>query len=163
LKLQLFIFGTGSHARKVFHYAIGCGHCVVGFVDENPTAQSPVRGFGVIPVTSLPAPADGIAIFVAIGRADVRKRLMDELGRAGWNCPALVHTSAWVAPDVCLEAGVLIGAGAVVETASLICRGVIVDIGVLVDHECVVGAFSHLKPGAVLGPCTKIPSPLGQT
>lgn len=160
MKDRLFIFGTGAHARKVFHYAGACGHEVVGFVDENAAAQPPILGLQVFHAASLRAPAAGEAMFVAIGRADVRMRLMDYFAGAGWVFPSLVHPSASVAPDAQLGAGVLVAAGAVVETASVVERGAIVDIGVLVDHECHVGAFCHLKPGEVCGPSTAVPSPV---
>jgi UDP-3-O-[3-hydroxymyristoyl] glucosamine N-acyltransferase len=159
VKLRLFIFGTGVHARKVFHYAAALGHEVAGFVDEKAAALPPVPGVRVFHVASLQTPAEGDAMFIAIGRSDVRKRLMDQFASAGWVFPALIHPSAWVAPDAQLEAGVLVAAGAVVETATVVGRGTIVDIGVMVDHECQVGPFCHLKPGEVLVSHTKVSSP----
>lgn len=153
---RLFIFGTGAHARKVYHCATGSGYEVVGFVDENPAAVAPIPGEHVVVAAGLPVPAAGDCMFVAIGRADVRRRLMERLGAQGWSLPALVHPVAWVAPDAQLGAGVLVAAGAVVDTAAVIGRGAIVDIGVLVDHECDVGAFCHLRPGEVLGPRTQV-------
>ncbi len=153
---RLFIFGTGAHARKVYHCATGSGYQVVAFVDENPAANAPMPGERVLDADVLPEPAADDCMFVAIGRSDVRRRLMDRLAEQGWGLPALVHTAAWVAPDAQLGAGVLVAAGAVVETAAVIGRGAIVDIGVLVDHECDVGAFCHLRPGEVLGPRTRV-------
>lgn len=150
---RLFIFGTGMLARKVYHCASGA-YDVVAFVDEDPAARAPIPGAQVIDAAVLPEPSAGDCMFIAIGRTDVRRRLMDRLGGQGWHLPALVHVTAWVAPDAQLGAGVLVAAGAIVETASVIGRGAIVDIGVLVDHECDVGAFCHLRPGEVLLPRT---------
>lgn len=157
---RLYIFGTGPHARKVYHYAIAGGWNVVGFVDEAAGVTAPVPAVPVVPLSELRAPSDGTAMFIAIGRADVRRRLMDRMGEAGWKLPALVHGSAWVAPDASLGEGVLVAARAVVETATVIGRGAIIDIGVLLDHECRVGAFCHLRAGQVYGPRSSVPSPL---
>ena len=157
---RLFVFGTGAHARKVYHYAVDCGWQVAAFVDETVGAVAPIAGVPVLLPQELTGPAKGDAMFVAIGRADVRRRLMDSMAAAGWSLPALVHRTAWVAPDATLAAGVLVAAGAVVDTATVIERGAIVDIGVLVDHECRIGAFCHLRPGEVLGPRSDIPSPV---
>lgn len=157
---RLFIFGTGAHARKVYHYAVNCGWTVVAFVDEAADALAPIPALQVLPVSELGAPTNDDAMFIAIGRADVRQRLMDRMGEEGWRLPALVHTSAWVAPDAKLGAGVLVAAGAVVETAAVVERGAIIDIGVLLDHDCQVGAFRHLRAGEVYGPRTCIPSPV---
>ena len=121
-------------------------------------ARAPIEGVRLINAALLPQPAPGDEMFIAIGRADVRRRLMAQLGAQGWPLPALVHAAAAVAPDARLGDGVVVAAGAVVETAVVIGRGVIVDIGVLVDHECDVGAFCHLRPGQVLQARTCVPA-----
>jgi|CXWL01.1.fsa_nt_gi hypothetical protein len=157
---HLFIFGTGAHARKVYHYAVRGGWKVVAFVDEAHAAVAPIPALPVWKLADLGAPPNDAAMFIAIGRADVRLRLMDRMGEAGWKLPALVHGSAWIAPDARLGDGVLVAAGAVVESATVIERGAIVDIGVLLDHDCRVGAFCHLRAGEVYGPCSCIPSPV---
>lgn len=157
---RLYIFGTGAHARKVYHYATGGGWNVVGFVDEAPGATAPIPAMPVVHLNDLGGPAHDAAMFVAIGRADVRLRLMDRMDKAGWKLPALVHGSAWIAPDARLGDGVLVAARAVVETATVIGRGAIIDIGVLLDHDCEVGAFCHLRAGEVFGPRSRIPSPI---
>ncbi len=155
---RLFIFGTGAHARKVYHYAVDCGWHVAAFVDEAGDAVAPIAGMPVLRLQDLGAPSIDDVMFVAIGRADVRRRLMGRMDAAGWRLPALVHRTAWVAPDATLEAGVLVAANSVVETASTVGRGAIIDIGVLVDHECRIGAFCHLRPGEVCVPRSDIPS-----
>lgn len=157
---RLFIFGTGAHARKVYHYAVDRGWHVAAFVDEAVGAVAPISGVPVLRSQDLEEPLMDDAMFVAIGRADVRRRLMDRMDAAGWRLPALVHRTAWIAPDATLEDGVLVAAGAVVETAATVERGAIIDIGVLVDHECRIGAFCHLRPGEVCGPRSDIPSPV---
>lgn len=160
VKIQLFIYGTGAHARKVFHYARACGYEVVGFVYENAVALTPIPDMQVFHVDTLGAPAKGEAMFVAIGDSAIRMRLMNQMNSIGWELPVLVHPFAWVAPDAQLGAGALVAAGAVVETASVVGRGAIVDIGVMVDHDCNVGAFCHLKSGDILAPRTNVPSPV---
>ena len=144
------IFGTGAHARKVAHCALRAGDSVVVFVDENPAARSPLPG---VPVSTAAAwaasAANGGVLFVAIGRADVRRRVMDDAAGLGWRLPPLLHPMASVAPDAVLGEGTLVAAGAVVEGGACIGRGAIVDIGVLVDHDAVVADFCHLRPGQV--------------
>lgn len=160
MKTRLMIFGTGAHARKVFHCAVALGHEVVGFVDENAAALSPVAGVTMIPAGLLRMPTEREAMFVAIGCAEVRKRLMDQCAEMGWEQPVLIHPSAWVSPDAVLNSGALVAAGAVVESASVIGRGAIVDIGAVIDHECHVGAYCHVEPGVVLRSHTIVPSPV---
>jgi UDP-perosamine 4-acetyltransferase len=150
MKSRIFIFGTGSHARKVFHCATLLGFEVAGFLDDDASARSPISNFKVFHSSTVGAPASTDVMFVAIGRGEVRKRVMDKFDSMGWNFPAIVHPTAWISPDARLDDGVLVAAGAIVETAAVIERGVIIDIGVLVDHDCRVGAYCHLTPGQVV-------------
>jgi sugar O-acyltransferase (sialic acid O-acetyltransferase NeuD family) len=157
MKKNLVICGTGSHARKVFQCASQMGYSVIMFVDENPSAMTPVEGIPVVSLMELPmATKSEAAVFVAIGRGDVRRRLMDHFASAGWSLPALIHPRAYVAPDAQLAEGVLVAAAAVIETGVKVARGVIVDIGVLIDHDCRIGEFCHLRPGEVLLPATEV-------
>lgn len=155
MKGRLFIFGTGQHAQKVFNCAVACGYKVGGFIDENISATPPVPGVQVFHSAALQYSAEGDAAFIAIGRSDVRRRLMDKFANTKWQLPALVHPFSCVAPDVNLGAGVLVAAGAVIESSCIIGRGVIVDVGVIIDHGCRIAEFSHLKPGQVCPPQTE--------
>jgi len=148
----LVIFGTGAHARKACHCARGAGFVVQAFADEKPTAQSPVPAVPMWSAAELERADTGTAVFVAIGRADVRQRLMAHFEAQGRALPALVHPHASVAPDALLAPGVMVAAGAVVESGARIGRGAIVDIGALVDHDCQVADFSHLLPGQICPP-----------
>jgi hypothetical protein len=141
------IFGTGVHAHKVADCAQSAGGAVTAFVDELPATASPLPGVPVLPSAVWATSRSGGDLFVAIGRADVRQRLMDEAAVRGWHLPALVHALASVAPDAVLGDGVLVAAGAVVHSGARIGRGAIVDTDVVVDRDGVVAAFCHLQPG----------------
>lgn len=154
---DLVIFGTGAHARKAFHAWTASGGRVRAFADENPRAQSPVGGVPVVDAEKLAALPPG-KVFVAIGRPDVRRRLMEQQEARGWELANVVHPKASVAPDAVLEPGVIVAAGAVVESGAVIGRGAIVDVGVIVDHDCRVAAYAHLKPGQVCPSGTNWPA-----
>ncbi len=156
MSTTLYIFGTGPHARKIAQCAGGAGWSVAAFVDEAADARSPVEGVPALVASALAAPRAGEAVFVAIGRPEVRRRLMDELAARGWRLPALVHATAWVAPDAELADGVVVCAGAVVETQARIGRGVIVDSGSVVDHDARVGEFFHVRPGTVVASYSEV-------
>ncbi len=152
----LWIYGGGAHARKVCHTARAAGWLVRGFIDEAVNAHSPVEGLPLLHPGALPSSVPDGSVFVAIGRPDVRRRLVYRLTGDRWTIATVVHPLAWVAPDACVAAGVLVAAGAIVESGAEIGRGAILDIGVLVDHDCRVGEFCHLRPGRVLQPSTVV-------
>lgn len=149
---ELMIFGTGAHARKAFYCATQAGLIVSAFVDEKTTARSPVLGVPVFRTDKLDECKRPKNLFVAIGRADVRRRLMDRYGTMGWQFPALIHPRASVSPGVTLGEGVLVAAGAVVESGSELGRGAIIDVGVIIDHDCRIGEFCHLRAGSICQP-----------
>jgi PglD N-terminal domain len=156
--LAWWVVGTGMHARKVAQAIEAAGGRVLGFADEAPGTAPPLPGRPLLAPQALPVPEPGSGVFVAIGNAPTRQRLMDSLAAGGWLLPALVHPRAWVAPDARLEEGVFIAAGAVVETACHIGRGAIVDIGALVDHETRIAAFAHLRAPGCVGPRAQWPA-----
>lgn len=158
MTIALLIFGTGAHARKVHHAALSAGCAIVGFADEAATASSPVPGVPLLDLAAVAALPPATAVFVAIGQADVRQRLMDGFAARGRPLPALVHRHTSVAPDALLEPGVLVAAGAVIESGARVGRGAIVDVGVMIDHDVVVAPFSHLLPGQVCGAGTHWPA-----
>lgn len=151
------LFGTGAHARKAFHIAVLGGGRVAAFVDEKTDAQAPVPGVPVVASLQLASATPG-DLFVAVGRADARRRLMHEAAASGWRLPPLVHPGASVAPDAVLGEGVMVAAGAVVESGTRIGRGCIIDIGVLIDHDCEVAEFTHLRAGQVCAAGTRWPA-----
>jgi UDP-3-O-[3-hydroxymyristoyl] glucosamine N-acyltransferase len=149
----VFIYGTGMHARKVFH-ALGAGGVTVGgFVHSAP--QPPVVDFSDAPVlTEVDAlvRSHPAAIIVAVGDPSVRRRVHEAFAAAGWRLATVIHPTAWIAPDARIGAGVFVGAAAIVETLADIGEGAIIDIGAVVDHEVHVSAFAHVKPGEVCLP-----------
>ena len=145
----LLIYGAGAHARKVCHAWTLAGGRVEAFVDDDPAATSPVPGIVLQSAASLEAMASPGALFIAIGRSDTRRHLLESFAARGWQLPVVVHPRACIAPDARLEDGVFVGAGAVIESAAQVGRGAIVDIGALVDHDARIPAFAHLRAGAV--------------
>jgi UDP-N-acetylbacillosamine N-acetyltransferase len=154
----LVIFGTGAYAKKVFHGATLAGIEVAGFVDENANACTSVPGVRLFhPEELYRGERQPGRIFIAIGSADVRRRLLDHHAALGWSLPSLVHPRATVAPDALIDPGVFVAAGAIVESGAHIGRGAIVDIGAIVDHDCQIGEFHHLRPGQICPAGTKLP------
>ena len=149
LSCQLYIFGTGAHARKVYHSAILAGFMIKAFVDDNQDALSPVELLPVIHSKVLKQTVEFGCIFIAVGNSNVRRRLMEDYLQDGWEFPVIIHPHAYIAPDTVLNCGVLVAAGSVVESGSVIGIGSIVDIGVIIDHDCLIEPYSHLRPGVV--------------
>ena len=157
MSLGLVIVGCGAHARKIWRYAELMGIGVRAFVDDSPEATSPSSEIPCVrPADASEFPPEQ-PFLVAIGRPDARRFHYEKYLRLGWTPTVLIHPSASVAVDAFIGLGTVVCANAVVDSRSVIGIACIVGIGVLVDHDCVVGDYSHLKPGEVLLPYSRVP------
>jgi len=138
---QLAIIGAGGHGRVIADIAELCGYENILFFDDKdlPGLTGSVQDVQHYLNTS--------DVFVAIGNNEIRKMMTERLGKK----PAiLIHPNAVIAHDVTIGNGVAVMAGAVINPGARICDGVIINTCCSVDHDCVVGAYSHISVGAHL-------------
>lgn len=89
-------------------------------------------------------PQPGQPNIIAIGDNSARSQMDNDDMRT------VIHISATISPSAKIMPGCYIGAGAVVNANAVIHRGAIVNTGAIVEHDCEVGEFSHIAPGATL-------------
>ena len=153
---RALIFCAGGHGCVVVDamraaLAVGAGRWEpVAFVDENPLIVGttlmnlPVGQMG----GDLP-PHDGVIVTIGDNRrrADTWVRLQEE----GFEFASAIHPSAVIAPDVEIGRGVMVCAGAIVNTGSQIGDNVILNTACSIDHHNNIGSHTHIGPGAHLG------------
>lgn len=124
----------------------------VGYLDDDPSLHGKLLlGLRVLgPISELPhVPHD--AVIVAIGKNRTRAAIFDTLTGKGERFAQAVHPAAILAADATLGRGVVICAGAVVNTATQIGDNVILNTGCTVDHHNTVARHVHVAPGAHTG------------
>lgn len=121
-----------------------CGYDEIAFLDDNPNLRE-CMGYPVVGNSEMSVEGD---IFVAIGNAGVRRKLMERSHPV-----TLVHPSAVVADGVQIGEGSVVMAGAVINPGVSIGRGCIVNTCASVDHDCVVADYTHISVGAHLCGC----------
>ena len=84
---------------------------------------------------------------VAIGSNEARVRVARRIRDAGMPLVNVVHPSATVMPDVALESGILVCAGAVVVTGTTVANDAVINTGATIDHDCFIGAGAYISPG----------------
>ena len=148
---QLVIIGAGGHGKVVADIARRSGrdHSFL-FLDDDPAIQEaawiPVAG-DCSKVGEYLLSSD---IFVAVGSAATRKRIMEQLLKEGAKIPVLVHPHAMVGSGVEIAPGTAVMAGAVINADARIGKGSIVNTCASVDHDCIVGDYAHIAVGAHL-------------
>lgn len=143
------MYGASGHGKVIAEILRAAGDQVGGFIDDGVAAGTEVIGSEVLGgFDALPARA---LVALGIGANAVRERVALRLLEAGHSLVTAIHPDATISPTAQLEAGTVVMAGAVVNAEARVGRGVILNTRTVTEHECVVGPFAHLSPGATLG------------
>lgn len=142
---KIAIAGASGHGKVIADIAALNGYEEIVFLDDD-TSVKECAGYPVIgKSTEMP---DAHELFVAIGNAGARRRLMERY--KGKKFPVLIHPNAVVARDAEIGEGSVIMAGAVINPGAKIGRGAIVNTASSVDHDCVLGDYVHVAVGSHL-------------
>jgi len=139
---KLLIWGTGGHSRVVAGIAESLGYKVRTIDDNMPGVDS-----GEWKSTY---PSYDWACHVAIGDNEDRRKVSKRLKESGYGLRSIISDHAWTGADVRIEGGTFIGPMACVQVGTILGEGVIVNTGATVDHDCLIGAYAHIAPGANL-------------
>jgi len=162
---DLVIVGAGGHGRELFSTlsAINAESPtwnVLGFVDDGPLDVDHrhldrVHRLG----SSVLGPVDWLAgrdvsVAIGVGTPEVRRGIVDRLGRPDDAYPAIVHPSVTIGPEVRIGPGVLLYERCVLTTNVTIAAHSHLNVGCAVQHDSTVGSFVQFSPGVfVNGDC----------
>ncbi|EKT4565348.1 acetyltransferase [Pseudomonas putida] len=149
---RLAILGASGHGKVVADAAALCGWSHIDFFDD---AWPERTVCGVWPVVGGSAQLLGAVsayegVIVAIGNNAVRRTKQQLLEKGGAIMATIIHPAAVVSEHVRLGAGSVVFATAVINPFCEIGDGAILNTGCSVDHDCCLGAFVHVSPGARL-------------
>ena len=152
---NLVIYGASGHGKVIADIIEKSGQTVLAFVDDNQALWN--QSFCGYPVwagcSSLidHARQEVFSVIIGIGDNHSRWKVRQNLESAGILFGTAIHPSAQLGRDVTLGAGTVIMANSVINPGTRLGDHCIVNTAVSVDHDCVIGDFVHLSPGAHLG------------
>lgn len=151
---SLVIVGAGGHGCVVVDAALCTGAWTRVSVTEN--VRTPVPGDylpGVQRVAYAELAGSAARVHIAIGDARARERESN-----AWKArlATIVHPHATVSRFADIAEGAFVAAQAVVGPRAQLGICVIVNHGAVVDHDCAVGDYSHIAPGATLGGAARV-------
>ncbi|MDG9883156.1 acetyltransferase [Pseudomonas sp. GD04058] len=149
---RLAILGASGHGKVVADIAERCGWEELAFFDDAWPARSINGVWPVIGNTRsmLARLHEFDGVIVGIGNNKVRHEKMQMLMEAGARFISLVHPHAIVSRHAVVGAGSVVMAGAVINVSTVVGRGAILNTASSVDHDCSLGDFVHVSPGANL-------------
>ncbi len=149
----MYVIGAGGHAKVVVSTLRAIGTEIAGVLDEDPSKiGSEVLGVEVVGVVADHSGKGNEAI-IAIGSNQVRQRLAAEF-QFEWT--QAIHPSAVVGTCKEIGSGAAIFAGVVVQPDTFVGRHAILNTSCSVDHDCEIGDFSHIAPGAHLAGSVRV-------
>ena len=142
----LAIVGASGHGKVVADIAVLNGYEDILFYDDD-ISKKECGKYKVVGTYDDAVKSDR-EIFIAIGNADIRKRMVR--GIEADRLPILIHPHTVISHDVKLGAGTVIMAGVVINSDASIGDGVIINTCSSVDHDCIIHDFAHISVGAHL-------------
>jgi sugar O-acyltransferase (sialic acid O-acetyltransferase NeuD family) len=162
-KQPIFIVGASGHAKVIIDIIEKEGkYEIIGLIDSNKNKGELVLGYIVLGkeenLPSLLNENENSAVIIAIGDNVVRHMVMKKLINlsAEISFATTIHPSAQIAKNVTIGKGVVIMAGAIVNSDSVIEDFVIINTKASIDHDGLIMAYSSLAPGVTLGGNVKI-------
>ena len=149
----MILVGYSGHAFVIYGILHAAGKKVTGYCDVTEKEYNPFNLTYFGPENS-EAGLDAIkqhGYFIAVGDSLLRKKIFDNLQQKKLVPFNAIHPSAVIdAFATIAAAGVMIAAHVVINPLAEVGTGVICNTGCIIEHECIVGDFAHIGPGAVL-------------
>ncbi|AEI96305.1 acetyltransferase [Roseobacter litoralis] len=146
---DLYIFGTGGHARELAWIAQEAGWCVAGFLSPAPTAGERLGAVEIFPEDNISDLPDHSCAVIGIGEPAIRRKVAERWG-ACVTWVTLCHPTATVARDAVLGSGTVLFPQTVVGPCVRIGQHAVVNTGASVSHDGEVGDYALLGPGVRL-------------
>jgi sugar O-acyltransferase (sialic acid O-acetyltransferase NeuD family) len=150
LKKPVAIVGYSGHAYVIIDIFLNAGRLVTAYCDSEEKTSNPYH------LTYLGKEADVLDklkkfdFFACVGHNGIREKIHTQLSRVLGDPINAIHPSAVISASVKMGEGVMIAANATLNPMVELGKGVICNTSTSIDHECVIGDFCHIAPGAVL-------------
>lgn len=154
--MRVLVAGAGNYGQVIGEYLQAEELQVVGFLDDEEGKHGTyVNG---IPVLGLCSDLETVArqvgaraVFVAIGRGEIRRSLMKKAKDFGLEIPSFIHPTAHVSSRAEVGEGVYVLQGAQIMPFANLQMGSIVSMAANVAHHSVLEEGAFLSTGVNLG------------
>lgn len=148
---KLIIIGVNGHGKVVADIALSTDQYkeiafLCNFVKKTECMGFPIIGRNEDAVKFI----DEADFIVAIGDAEMRKKIMEELSTFGAKFATLIHSSAIIGSRVKIGEGSVVMPGTIINAETVIGKGCIINTSSSVDHNCALGDYVHIAVGAHL-------------
>lgn len=149
----MILIGYSGHAFVVCGILQSAGKKVTGYCDA---AQKENNPFNLVYHGTESSDEGLLALqshdfFIAVGDNQIRSKIFEQLQSSNLKPINAIHATAIIDPSASIAANaVMIAAQVTINPLASIQTGAICNTGCIIEHECKVGKFAHIGPGAVL-------------
>ncbi|AEV70610.1 acetyltransferase [Acetivibrio clariflavus] len=160
---KILLIGGGGHCKSVLDSLLNSNeYCDIGIIDRKENVGKQIMG-----VTIIGSDDDLLDIYSkgyqyafitlgSVGNPALRIKLYNNIKIIGFKIPNIIDSTACVSKYAHIESGVFIGKHAIVNAGAVVNNCSIVNTGAIVEHDCIIGEFVHIAPGAVLSGGVKV-------
>lgn len=149
----MILIGYSGHAYVVTGIFHAAGKTVIGYCDVSEKTSNPFN----LPYIGSEISTEAIKafqkddFFIAVGDNNIRRKIYEQLEKQKLFPANAIHPSAVLDATATLaKNGVMVAANVTINPLSSVGIGVICNTGAIIEHECIIGNFAHVGPGAVL-------------
>jgi len=149
----MILIGYSGHAFVVYGILTAAGKKITGYCDVAEKEYNPfdLPYFGAENSEAALPVLKQNNFFIAVGDNGLRSKIFTNLQQKQLMPVNAIHPAAVVdAWATIAQHGVMIAAHVTINPLASIATGAICNTACIVEHECVVGEFAHIGPGAVL-------------
>jgi sugar O-acyltransferase (sialic acid O-acetyltransferase NeuD family) len=146
---KILLFGNSGHAKVVRSAAESTGLEIAGYFEKEKIESSDLLYLGDESEQQFVNLKNNF-YFAAIGSNSIRRKVHAFADHHSLELCSVSDKSALIAKDVKIDRGSLIAPGAIVNAGSELKEGIIINSGAIIEHDCTIGAFTHVAPGAIL-------------
>lgn len=148
---RLVIIGASGQGKVVVDIALKLQkYDEILFLDDNENVKECMN----FPVVGKSSDAeqyiDSAEFIVAIGNAQIRKKVIEQLLHLNANITTLIHPMATIGHNVRIGEGTVVMAGVIINPDSVIGKACVINTCSSVDHDCVVDDYVHIAVGSHL-------------
>lgn len=86
----------------------------------------------------------------ALPKQSLRTKLFEKFKQRGFEFETLVDHRAIVSPLAEIKEGAQVMPGAIIQAGAQVGVNSIINSGAIIEHDCLIGDFNHVAPGATL-------------
>jgi sugar O-acyltransferase (sialic acid O-acetyltransferase NeuD family) len=156
-KPYLLVYGGGGHAKSIMEMVSSMGeYTIAGIVDDNLAIGKTVLGHPVLgtrlflPSIHALGVVDAANAVGGILDINIRVKVFELLLSSGFSLPELLHPRATIEASAKVGRGVQVFANAYIGAEAILEPCCMVNTNAVVSHDCHIGAYTHIAPGALL-------------